>query len=976
MRDNNFRRLEEHYHAVREMPLTEASRYLDEIRDEDSTLADRLHQMLAADLTEGGVLDHSPLAKLDEQATRVGFVGPGDIVAGYRIIDLVGRGGMGTVFRAQQEKPRRVVALKVVNPGVVSRSSLRRFELEAEILGTLRHPGIARILDAGVHDADAGAVPYLAMEYIEGRPLRAWAESQSPSIVDCVDLVAKLCDAVAHAHRHGVIHRDLKPSNILVEADGTPRVLDFGVARATDFDMTMSTLRTDVGAVVGTLAYMSPEQAGDSADIDTRSDVYALGVVAFEILTGRPPHDLSGRSLHESLRIVQEQEIPSAAGLRDELAGDLDVILSTALAKDRTRRYSSADALGDDLRRHLAHEPIAARAPSAGYRFRRFVRRNRLLVGATAAVFLALLIGLIGTLIGLDREREQARLARESANREKLAAEQARHQAIRYAQTIEFFGDAISAANPIVSGKRIVTLREFIDEVAAGLDRQDDDIESRIILQALVGRAYSHLGERTLASHHLKENLIARRTVWGINDPRYAEGLVALALHHHSHLELVDTRDRLLEALDILDHSESSAPAADLTDSHATVRMQASHRLASAYLALADGDSARPHADRALDMVEALGKQGTLAEFDARLVRGRVDSVVGRHDDALRQLESTLADFSSVLAEESARRVEIMLAIGETHLLADNARKAVEISRRAVELLRRRYGDGAEYLFRSTIVLARALIVDGQYPEARTFLTALHRSLESNSQPPAYLARSRESLGFLKIRTGQGGAAEEDLRIAVALYRKAYPEGHPALANALRLLSQALSAQGRFVEAEPLAREAAASSLGFHDVGGRVMARDQLSRTLRSQGKVEEAIEVQRDAVRHSEELPLADPTAISSRALLVAFLYDGEHFEDAIAAFERFASVADVPRAAFPVALARSGYAMSLMEVERYDEAEAQILQVVDFFLGRFGKNHGFTRLHMRRAVTIFEESENEDGLRRLKAKLRDNTP
>ncbi|MCH8315864.1 MAG: serine/threonine protein kinase, partial [Planctomycetes bacterium] len=233
----------------------------------------------------------------------------GQLIGRYKVVRVLGEGGMGTVFLAEQDKPTRLVALKVIRPGVASANLLRRFEHESQVLGKLQHPGIAQIYEAGTADTGEGAQPYFVMEYVRGRSLLEYAQGSQLGTRQRLELLAKICDAVQHAHQKGIIHRDLKPGNILVTEEGQPKILDFGVARATDADIQATTIQTDVGQLVGTIPYMSPEQAGgDVTELDTRSDVYALGVLGYELLAGRLPYDLKDKMIHEAVRVIREDD--------------------------------------------------------------------------------------------------------------------------------------------------------------------------------------------------------------------------------------------------------------------------------------------------------------------------------------------------------------------------------------------------------------------------------------------------------------------------------------------------------------------------------------------------------------------------------------------------------------------------------------------------------------------------------------------
>lgn len=315
----------------------------------------------------------------------------------YEIIRTIGTGGMGIVYEALQHSPQRTVALKVLRSGVVGRDLRRRFEREAEVLARLQHPGIAHVYDAGIADAIQadGAItpiPYFAMERVPGRPLNEYLSAHSPDVEASLELFLHICDAVQHAHAKGVVHRDLKPGNIIVDDSGAPKVLDFGVARVVDADVVNATVHTHVGQLVGTLPYMSPEQVrGDSRDIDTRTDVYALGIILHEMLTGTLPYEVSNRSLPEAARIICEEEPAPPSSVNSVFRGDIETIIARALAKEAGRRYQSVGELSAELRRHLRDEPIVARPPSVLYQMKKFARRNRAVVAGAGLAAVALL---------------------------------------------------------------------------------------------------------------------------------------------------------------------------------------------------------------------------------------------------------------------------------------------------------------------------------------------------------------------------------------------------------------------------------------------------------------------------------------------------------------------------------------------------------------------------------------------------------
>ena len=356
------------------------------------------------------------------QADRPGGSGVGQVIAGrYTLLEVLGEGGMGTVYRAGQTQPvKRQVALKLIKVGMDSRAVLARFDAERQALALMDHPNIARVYDGGTTEAGQ---PFFVMELVSGEPITEYCDQQRLPVRARLELFVAVCQAVQHAHQKGIIHRDLKPSNVMVTevdpgAPGTPKVIDFGVAKATEFSLTDQSL-ADTGAIVGTPTYMSPEQADPSSmDIDTRTDVYALGVILYELLVGSPPLDakqFKRGAILEMLRMVREvdpprpstkvstaEALPSIAASRDvepahlkrALQGDLDWIVMMALEKDRTRRYETANGFAADILRHLAHEPVVAAPPSRAYRLRKFVRKHRGAVIAASLVLLALLGGL------------------------------------------------------------------------------------------------------------------------------------------------------------------------------------------------------------------------------------------------------------------------------------------------------------------------------------------------------------------------------------------------------------------------------------------------------------------------------------------------------------------------------------------------------------------------------------------------------
>jgi predicted Ser/Thr protein kinase len=415
-------RVQELFDQAVALPPEQHTAFLEAACANDPALRAVVESLLACDarFPEGagyeGVLK-SPLVRApeptnveaDEPLPAAWPPGPSARVGRYRILRRIAEGGMGAVYEAEQDSPRRPVALKIVRPGLASPGLVKRFTHEAQILARLHHPGIAQVYEAGL--ADDGQ-PFFAMEFIRGLPLDEYANRHGLDLTARVGLLARVCDAVQHAHDKGVIHRDLKPANILVEGTGQPKVLDFGVARATGADLLTAAGLTQTGQLLGTPSYMSPEQVNADPDaIDQRADVYALGVILFELAAHRLPYRLEDRPLAPAARLILEEDPPRLGSIHRELSGDVETIVARALEKDPARRYSSAADLAADLRRWLAHKPILARPPSALYHLRKFARRHKALAGGVVATGVALVLGLIGTIffaVGEAWQRGQA----------------------------------------------------------------------------------------------------------------------------------------------------------------------------------------------------------------------------------------------------------------------------------------------------------------------------------------------------------------------------------------------------------------------------------------------------------------------------------------------------------------------------------------------------------------------------------------
>ncbi len=480
---------------------------------------------------------------------------PSSVIGTYRLLQQVGEGGFGVVWLAEQQSPvQRRVALKILKSGMDTKEVIARFEAERQALALMDHPHIARVFDAGATD---GGRPYFVMEYVRGVAITQFCDESGMPPEERLRLFIAVCHAVQHAHQKGVVHRDLKPSNILVALqDGVPvpKVIDFGIAKATANPLTRKTIFTQRHSFLGTPAYTSPEQMEMSGiDVDTRTDIYSLGVLLYELLTGRLPFDpdvLMQSGLEAMRYVIREIDPPrpsqhvsaltpeerstvarerglEPAKLSLLLRGDLDWIVMHCLEKDRARRYETASALAADVRSYLESEPIIARPPTAGYRMGKFVRRHKSAVAASGAVFTALVVGLVVASVLLVRERSaraRAVAAERAESRMRVEAEahavqadalaeQARKAAGKSAQVAQFMKDMVSGVGPSVAlGRDTTLLREVLETTAQRLDRElRDQPEVATDLRDTLGVAYRELGQFAKAEVLLRDAVAARR---------------------------------------------------------------------------------------------------------------------------------------------------------------------------------------------------------------------------------------------------------------------------------------------------------------------------------------------------------------------------------------------------------------------------------------------------------------------------------
>ncbi|MHC4427412.1 MAG: protein kinase domain-containing protein [Planctomycetota bacterium] len=719
----------------------------------------------------------APAQKTDEASKTIGR---------YTTRRVIATGGMGTIYEAEQDHPSRLVALKVLRHGAASSTALRRFRHEAEILGRLRHPNIAQIHDAGTFDEGAGVQPYFAMELVKGRPLIEYCESTGLGTRDRLRLFTKVCNAVQYAHHQGVIHRDLKPDNILVDDFGEPKVLDFGVARATDSDIQLTTVRTDIGQLIGTVPYMSPEQVtGDPTNVDTRSDVYSLGVVLYELLCGQLPHDLRGRSIPDAVRVIQESDPRPLSSISRVYRGDVETIVFKALEKEKERRYQTAAELTADIGHYLADEPIVARPASTLYQLRKFARRNRTLVGGVAAVMLVLVVGTVVALVLAIRASNEA--AKATAVSKYL---------------MKMFADL--GPGDQIFGIGVPDPRGAVTEVTELADRAAERLEADLsewpdvmaAFQYQLGVTYYGLGNDSGRRRHFSEAYELRAELLGESHPDtlIARLWVADELRRDlkfaaAELEFQEVADRLREACGEADPRTLVANnrlAEVLVENGKPQQAEQLHRKTIALIRAQGGDSSRL-------MFMTLGSFG-----------GHVLVLLGKYEEAEKILRKGWETGRQVLPHEDRALVRFEgLIVGM--LAAQNKRDEADAAWREFTDDPLTTTEHLAAVLSNESTLGERLQLPGikKYAEAELVLRdalARQRLVLEADHPNTLLTLHR--LGILLNQRGRPSEAEPFLRAAAEGQEKVLGEDDPYTLGSLLGLARSLRIQGKHDEAE------------------------------------------------------------------------------------------------------------------------------------------------------------------------------
>ena len=672
---DRHRRAKEIFLAVCELPRDQQQPYLDQACVDDDGLCREVERLLEVDRSE---------------PSRVAEQRPPERIGNFRLLQKIGEGGMGEVWEAEQERPvRRRVAFKLIRWGMDTREVLARFESERQALALMNHPNIASALEAG--STDEGR-PYFAMEYVKGVPLTDYADTQKLTTRDRLRLFLEVCGGVQHAHQKGIIHRDIKPSNILVAFENgrpVPKIIDFGVAKATSQRLTERTLFTELGQWIGTPEYMSPEQAElTGLDVDTRSDVYSLGVVLYELLAGAQPFDsreLRTVGFDEMRRKIREEEPPKPStrvsslgaasqgaaerrrtdiqGLARTLRGDLDWIVMRALEKDRGRRYGSPSELAADVGRYLASEPVEASPPGTIYRIKKFVRRHRVGVAAGAVVVVVLVAGVVGTAAGLVRARNEAETARTVS---------------------ELLVGVFADLDPSGQVAQVTSTTSFLDH---GVERIQNELSDQPVVQARVldaaGTAYRGLGQFDRARPLLEQALRLRENHVGEINAAVADSCVSLGWLAYQTADYGEARVLFERAVSIYEQAlgrDHWAVAATLGAAGTTCWRAG------------DYENAKSFFSRSLDIFEATGRENDPVVVSAIYPYALMLMDLAEHEAALPQLERALSLYEEEFGPEYPVLGSVLFDLGRCYhetLRFDEARPLYE---RALEIQERTLG--------------------------------------------------------------------------------------------------------------------------------------------------------------------------------------------------------------------------------------------------------------------------------------------
>jgi eukaryotic-like serine/threonine-protein kinase len=885
-----------------ELPPAQREEFVHRACGLDAALLAEVRELLRAHGAAPGFLAMPTLG--GRQAGQV-LEGPGSEIGKYRLVERVGEGGFGVVFIAEQREPvARRVALKVIKPGMDTAAVVARFEAERQALAVMDHPNIAKVLDAG---ATQSGRPYFVMELVAGRPITEFCDEHRLSIRERLELFTQVCRAVQHAHLKGVIHRDLNPRNILVsDQDGLPlaRVIDFGIAKAVQRGLAEHSVFTEQGQIIGTPEYMSPEQAAGGPDVDTRADVYSLGVLLYELLTGSTPFDarsLRSAALDELRRIIREDEPPrpstrlsaprqalssvaaqrgvDAARLGTIVRGELDWIVLKSLEKDRSRRYDSPGGLAADVERYLTGRPVSAAPPGAWYRVRKYAWRHRVGVTAGGIIVAALVVGLGTALWQASVAAGQRDAARASAVEAQKAHAQADQRRNEVEQIAEFQASQLKGINVALMGSGLHD--EVLADARASMERAQipaDQIRAR---QEQLAQLLGDVNMTNVALHALDRDILARAVTAA--GEKFADQPLVEA-------RLLLTLGATLTELGLYDRAEG--PVA--------------RGLAIRRRVLGDDDPETLHALSSMGMLLRLRGRLDEAErvYGESLERGRrllgednpdvladtnnlcvVLVSQGRLAQAEQCFREVLAKRRRLLGEDDPALIASVANLGAVLQKQGRLAEAEVYLSEALEKRRRVFGDDDPGTLRAMNNMGALLLDRGNLSGAEPLLrTALEKRRHVLGEDHPETIESMVTVASCLSTLGSPAEAERLLRDAVERSRRHLSEDHPVTTSAMRRLGQFLYRQGRSTEAEPVL-------IGAIERGRRTLAGDHpetlqsiltLADLRRNQGEFTAAEPLYREALTGMErQFGPEDHLSAAARAGLGAMLAAGGAYQE-----------------------------------------------------------------------------------------------
>jgi eukaryotic-like serine/threonine-protein kinase len=907
----------------------ERDRFLDQACGGDQGLRRKVEALLSADERPLGFIQRldGPPADWPDRTEDVPHVSDR-----YTLIRKVGEGGMGTVWVAEQHEPvRRTVAVKLIKPGMDSEAVLRRFEAERQALAIMDHPGIAKVLDAGTTSTGR---PYFVMELVDGQPITEYCDSRRLNTEQRIRIFAEVCESVQHAHQKGVIHRDIKPSNVLVgEHDGRPRakVIDFGVAKAVGSGLVASTAFTQPGQFVGTLEYMSPEQAGtQQVDVDTRSDIYSLGVLLYELLAGTTPFEgqqLRDRALEEMLRIIREDEpprpsaklstsesLPSLAAnramdpsrLTRTIRGDLDWVVMKALEKHRERRYASANAMADDLRRYLANEPVLAGPPSAVYRIRKFLRRNRAAVAAASLVIVALAAGMAAAFWGwtaANRAAHEAQLARatalsrlkqiETGNKvltsifDELNPDSTEEKPLR-AVLAERLGDAAGElmkgdiSDPVAAAKVQHSLATSLLNLGFAERALD-------VIQHIEETYQTHLGAEAQETLSVQHSRAACYVAMGQFDKALALNKQVLATKQRvlgpTHDDTLNTMSNLASLYADMGKLQESAVETEAvlqlyrqrygSNHHDTLAAEAN--LAQTWLSLGDTDRALKLMVETLDRRKALFPPGDIQIADGMNMLACAYAAAGKHEQAAPLVEEAWKAFRQDLGPDHPKTLTSAQNLCIFLMQLGRAEQALPILNEILEQRQVKLGRDHPDTLASLNYLASAYYRLGKYDQALPLYQDAYekRQRALGAEHPATLG-SRNDLAATHVALCEFDRAVPMLKEILKAHQAVRGPGHQHTLSTMSLLAKAYRDSGNQQMALSLyadALEQSKASLGVEHAF-TLLVMTSLAKTMAVSEQFAEGIPLAEHALKLATERFSDLPANLEELPIVLASFY------------------------------------------------------------------------------------------------------